>query len=117
MDDKPTLSLPNPISSVDIAIRLNRIPRADELTSTKQYMLNLDHNGLRLVVRLKGKSWRKALSTVEEIEKNGGQWSMMISGKAGKMTGKAIEIESAGVQIFEKKPKSATDSSSATETD
>ena len=105
MDDKPILSMPNPVVGVDIAIKLNRLPRVEELPSTKQYQLNLEYNGVRFMVRLKGKSWRKAVSTTEEIEKNGGQWAMTVSGKAGKTIGKALELESAGVQVFEKKPK------------
>ena len=105
MDDKPILSMPNPVVGVDIAIKLNKIPRAEELKSTKQYLLNLEYNGVRFMVRLKGKSWRKALSTIEEIDKNAGQWVMTISGKAGKTTGKALELDSAGIQVFEKKPK------------
>lgn len=115
-NDKATLSLPNPVSGVDIAIKLNKIPKADEVSSTKQYAINLEYNGLRLIARLKGKSWRKALSTVEEIESKGGQWSMAISGKLGKAAGKAIELDSAGVQVFEKKPKPEAEVS-ATEAD
>ncbi len=102
MNDLSILSLPNPVTSIDIAVKLNNVPKAEELSKVKQYLVKLEYNGLKLSIKLKAKSWRKALSTVDEIKDRGGQWVMTISGKAGK-AGNVIELDSAGVQVFEKR--------------
>ena len=108
MSEQQILSLSNPVASIDIAVKLNSVPKAQELSKTKQYQLKLEYNGLRLSIKLKGKSWRKALSTVEEIEGRGGQWVMSISGKVGN-SGDVTELDSAGIQVFEKKSKPEPD--------
>ena len=87
---------------VDILIKTTQMP-ATKNTKHGHFIFELPINGLRYGLKFKPSSWGKAMSQIEEIESNGGLWSMSIRGKAGKFNAGVLTIEGAGIQILEQK--------------
>ena len=85
----------------EITLKFNTIPTVREIGNKKVELDLLASNGVVFTIALKGKSWRKAKSSMEEYA----DWIALVNGKLGNPTDKGFEVLEAGIQIWEKKPK------------
>jgi len=84
----------------EITLKLNELPIVDNPAS-KMVQFHLKTGDYVVTVNLKGKSYRKVAAMAEGFN----QFVIAIGGKIGKKTPNGFELEGAGCQIFEKKPK------------
>jgi len=84
----------------EITLKLNELPVVDNPAS-KTVQFHLKAGDYTITVNLKGKSYRKVATMAEGFD----QFVIAIGGKIGKKTQGGFELEGAGCQIFEKKPK------------
>ncbi len=85
----------------EITIKFNgELPTASSAPNKKVEVELTDQNGIVFTALINAKSWRKPESSAAEFA----DWAGAISGKLDK-TERGFEIIDAGVQIFEKKPK------------
>ena len=88
-------------AKAEITLKFNIIPQINPLPQGRVEFHLKDASGLVFTVNIKGKSWRKA----EAAMKNFPQWVAAVGGKLGAPTTNGFQLESAGLQVFEKKPK------------
>ncbi|MGK7872373.1 MAG: hypothetical protein AB4426_03375 [Xenococcaceae cyanobacterium] len=85
----------------EITLKFNTIPEVRTLPKSRVEFYLLAPNGVVFTVNIKGKAWRKAEASMKEFP----EWVAMVGGKLGNPTSNGFEIEGAGLQVFEKKPK------------
>ena len=86
---------------VEVALKFNDIPEAREIDNGRVELKLTAANSTVFTVTLKGKAWRKAEKMMNEFP----EWTANASGKLGAKTDDGFELEGAGLQVFEKKPK------------
>ena len=84
----------------EITLKMNELPIVDN-PAAKSVQFHLKAGDYIVTVNMKGKSYRKVATMAEGFD----QFVVAIGGKIGKKTPKGFELEGAGCQIFEKKPK------------
>jgi len=84
----------------EITLKLNELPTVQN-PMAKTVQFHLKAGDYIVTVNLKGKTYRKAAAMAEGFD----QFVIAIGGKIGKKNPKGFELEGAGCQIFEKKPK------------
>ncbi len=85
----------------EITLKFNTIPKVREIGNKKVELDLLASNGVVFTIALKGKSWRKAQSSMVEYA----DWIANVSGKLGNPTDRGFEVLEAGIQVFEKQSK------------
>ena len=100
-----------PSAKSEIVLKFSELPQAKPLPDKKVEVELTDQNGIAFTAILNAKSWRKAEANAAGFE----MWAGAISGKLGKGS-QGLEIVDAGIQIFEKKPKTAPEGSVGEET-
>ncbi len=85
----------------EITLKFNTIPEVRTLPKSRVKFYLKATNGVVFTVNIKGKSWRKAEASMKEFP----EWVAMVGGKLGAPTSNGFEVEGAGLQVFEKKPK------------
>jgi len=80
------------------------LPTAKPAPNKKVEVELTDQNGIIFTAIINAKSWRKAETNTSEFA----DWAGAVSGKLGQRTDNGFEVVDAGVQIFEKKQKDAT---------
>jgi C-terminal processing protease CtpA/Prc len=84
----------------EITLKFNELPTVEN-PAAKSVQFHLKAGDYIVTVNVKGKSWRKVATAAEGFD----QFVIAIGGKVGKKTPAGFELEGAGCQIFEKKPK------------
>ncbi|WP_373545742.1 hypothetical protein [Chamaesiphon sp.] len=95
-----------PSAKSEIVLKFSELPQAKPLPDKKVEVELIDQNGIAFTAILNAKSWRKAEANAAGFE----MWAGPISGKLGEGS-QGLKIVDAGIQIFEKKPKTASEES------
>lgn len=88
---------------IEMVCKFSELPKAVQVQGG--YRFGVEQDGVRVVVTLNAKAWRK----VEAAARDWPSWIAAVSGKVGAVLegGKVIELVGANVQCFEKKQKEA----------
>lgn len=86
---------------VDITLKFSDVPQVRELPQARVEFDLTAPNGVVFTVKIKGKSWRKAEASMQEYD----NWVAAVGGKLGNPTKSGFEVDGAGLQVYEKKPK------------
>ena len=85
---------------MEISIKFSQKPEAYLAEDGKAHIA-IECNGKTIRAGLKPKSWRKAAALMDQYP----LWVACVSGKMGAMTASGMELEGAGIQVFEKQEK------------
>lgn len=89
----------------EITIKFSQKPICS--TEGKKVTLKIcAENNIIIKATLNGKSLRKAVAKMDEYE----EWVASISGQIAHLSGNILTLESAGIQVFEKKKKPTSES-------
>ena len=85
---------------MEVSIKFNEKPPST-FTEDGKVQIEIECNGKRVRASLKPKSWRKASALMDQYP----LWVACVSGKMAAMDAAGMELEGAGIQVFEKKEK------------
>ena len=85
---------------VEVSIKFNEKPGSTLAEDGKVY-IEIECNGKTIRAGLKPKSWRKAAALMDQYP----LWVACVSGKMAAMDASGMELEGAGIQVFEKQAK------------
>ena len=86
---------------MEVSVKFSEKPRST-LAEDGKVQIEIECNGKTIRVGLKPKSWRKAAALMDQYP----LWVACVSGKMGAMDAAGMELEGAGIQVFEKQAKS-----------
>lgn len=86
---------------VDLTLKFSTVPQVREVAGGRAEFELTAANGVVFTVNIKGKSWRKAEASMQEYD----NWVAAVGGKLGNPTKSGFEVDGAGLQVYEKKPK------------
>ena len=89
---------------VEVTVKFNELPEARVLGD--KVSIELDCDGRMVRATVKAKAWRKAVALTEQYL----EWCTSLSGKLGNLDRNGMTVVEAGLQVFEKKPKEAKES-------
>ena len=97
------------MARAEITLKFSQLPTPKPLGGGRVEIALADEaTGLVFTASFKNKTWNKNAKKMEEFE----SWVGAVSGKFGKPTEKGFSLENAGIQVFEKIKKPATEESS-----
>ena len=101
-----------PAGKLELTIKINELPESRTVKNSWQ-QFEVDCDGQVFRVTVKPKVWKKLTAANDNYP----MWVAAINGKLGAKTPNGYILESAAIQVYEKKPKqSKEDKASETET-
>ncbi len=88
---------------VELTFKFNAFPNDAKELPEGWMQLDLNCDGHRFLVPLRPKAWNRLV----EAQKTWPQWIAVVTGKIGSVEQGAVIVAEPGLQVFEKKPKSA----------
>ena len=85
----------------EIALKFSTIPQVRDIPNGRVEFDLTAPNGVVFTANIKRKTWKKSEASMRELE----HWVASVGGKLGNPTSSGFELEGAGLQVYEKKPK------------
>ena len=85
---------------MEVSVKFNEKP-GSTLAEDGKVNIEIECNGKKVRAGLKAKSWRKASALMDQYP----IWVACVSGKMAAMDAAGMELEGAGIQVFEKQAK------------